>query len=178
MLRRLVPAVLAGALLAACGGPAIEDFRDTEPRFVPEEYFPGQTRVWGIFQDRFGKVRRQFVVDIDGRWDGEVLTLEEDFRFDDGETTQRTWRIRKLADGRYEATAGDVIGTGTATALGQAFNLNYDIELPIGDDTWQVRFDDWLLLQPDGVVINRAYVTKFGVRIAEMTAFFRKLDPE
>jgi hypothetical protein len=28
--------------------------------------FSGPTRAWGVFQDRFGKVRRRFKVTIDG----------------------------------------------------------------------------------------------------------------
>jgi hypothetical protein len=47
-----------------------EDTPVREPRFRIEEYFPGRTRAWGIFQDRFGRLRRQFTVDIDGTWDG------------------------------------------------------------------------------------------------------------
>ena len=31
-----------------------------------EEYFLGQTSAYGLFEDRFGKVRRQFKVDITG----------------------------------------------------------------------------------------------------------------
>ena len=49
------------------------------------EYFSGQSRAWGLFEDRFGKVRRQFSVDIEGRVSGDTLTLEEDFVYDDGE---------------------------------------------------------------------------------------------
>jgi len=150
----------------------LEDFRGTEPRFVPEEYFIGTTRAWGVFQDRFGDVRRQFVVDIEGRLDGEVLVLDETFRYADGETEERTWRLRPVGERRYEGTADDVVGTATGEALGQAFHLEYDLEIEIGGDAWRVHFEDWLLLQPGGVVINRATVSKFGFTVGGMSAFF------
>ena len=63
-----------------------------------------------MLQDRFGTVRRQFKVTIEGRREGPELLLAEDFVFDDGETEARLWRIRRTADGRYEGTAGDVVG--------------------------------------------------------------------
>jgi hypothetical protein len=162
--------------LAGCGGLDMAAFEGSTPQFLPEAYFPGKTRVWGVVQDRFGTIRRQFVADVDGRWDGEVLTLEEQFRFSDGETDQRTWTIRKLADGRYEGRAGDVIGVAEGVAVGQALRLRYEIDLPTGDDSWRVRFDDLLLLQPDGIVINRASITKFGIEVAQMIAFFQKVE--
>ena len=57
---------------------------------------------------------------------------------------------------------------------GRAFNWSYDIDLPVGDGTWRVHFNDWLFLHDDGVMINRAYVSKFGVEIGQVTLFFRK----
>jgi hypothetical protein len=53
-------------LLNACGTMNVEEFKDGKPSLVLEEYFAGKTRAWGLFEDRFGKVQRQFVVDIDG----------------------------------------------------------------------------------------------------------------
>ena len=48
------------------------------------------------------------------------------------------------------------------------------MDLPVGDRTIRVRLNDWLLLQPDDVLINRARVTKFGVELGELTIFFKK----
>ena len=64
----------------------VKEFESKTPRFVLEDYFAGETRAWGLVRDRFGKVRRQFTVDMTGEWDGEVLTLNEKFVYDDGET--------------------------------------------------------------------------------------------
>lgn len=162
-------------LLAGCGGVDIRSFEGTGPAFVPEDYLVGKTRVYGAFQDRFGKIRRQFVADLDGRWDGQTLTLDERFRYSDGELDQRTWQFKKVGEGRYEGTAADVVGVAHGQVVGQAFHLQYDLIL--GDqDGWQVHFDDLLLLQPDNVIINRAIVSKFGVQVGEMIAFFRKVE--
>ena len=82
-------AFLSGCLLLAfvlvgCSSMKPEDFAGKEPKLVLEDYFLGQTKAWGIFEDRFGRLRRSFVVDITGTWDEEkqLLTLKEDFVYD------------------------------------------------------------------------------------------------
>ena len=168
--------LLAVLLLTGCGGMKIEDFAGTEPRFVLEEYFQGRTRAWGMFEDRFGKVRRQFVVDIEGTWDGEKLTLVEDFTYSDGATERRVWVIERTGEHTYTGRADGVIGIAEGTSYGNALNWAYDFDLQVGDSTWRVHFDDWMLLQDDEVMINRATVTKWGFEIGTATIFFRRLD--
>ena len=143
--------------------------------FLIEEYFAGKTRAWGFFQDRFGKLRRQFVVDIDGRWDGENLTLAEDFLYDDGQRERRTWKIRKTGAHSYEGTADGVLGSAQGRRRGNMLNWRYRFALKVGANIWTVHFDDWMFLQGDGVMINRAKVTKFGVKLGEITIAFTKL---
>jgi len=36
----------------------------------------------------------------------------------------------------------------------------------------RVHFNDWMFLQPTGVLLNRARVTKFGVEIGTVTLSF------
>ncbi len=155
-----------------------EDFAGREPKLLLEEYFVGESRAHGLFVDRFGDLRRQFVVDIEGTWDGETLTLKEDFVYDDGETEQRIWIIKKTGPHTYEGRAGDVIGTATGKAYGNALNWRYRLALKVGDSTWNVDFDDWMFLQEDDVIINRAEVTKFGFKLGEVTIVFSKPKAE
>jgi len=163
-------------VLAGCGGMKIDDVSRPEPVFRIEDYFQGKSAATGMFVDRFGKVRRQFVVDLDGVWDGQRLTLTEDFRYDDGETERRVWVFARQPDGSYEGRADGVIGTGRAQARGNAFNLRYRFSLKVGEDRWEVDFDDWMFLQPDGVVLNRASVTKLGFEIGTVIVSFRRLN--
>lgn len=150
------------------------DFSGTKPELRIEEYFAGETRAWGIFEDRFGSLRRQFVVDIQGTWDGEELILDERFRYSDGEQDRRVWTIKKIDDHRYEGRAADVIGIATGEAYGNALNWRYDMDLKVGDSTFRVHFNDWMYLQESGVLVNRARVSKFGIEIGEVTLFFQK----
>jgi len=152
-----------------------ENYANTRPELHIEEYFLGKVRAWGIFQDRSGMVKRQFTVDIHGEMEGGELVLTENFLYQDGEREQRIWRIRKVDEHRYQGTAGDVIGTAEGRAFGKALNWQYDLNLKVGDKTYRVHFDDWMFLHEDGVLMNRATMSKFGITLGEVTLFFRRL---
>lgn len=155
-----------------------KDYADTEPRLVLEDYFLGRTRAHGLFHDRFGNLKRRFSVDVTGTLDeAGVLTLDEWFRYDDGERDHRVWTIRRTAEGIYEGCADDVVGVARGRAAGAVLNWAYDLDLRIGESTWRVRFDDWMILMEDGVLMSRAGVSKWGVRVGEVTLTFRKPSP-
>lgn len=165
----------SAALSTGCvSGPELEDFADAPQELLLEEYFLGETTAYGVFEDRFGKVRRSFKVDITGTVENGVLTLDERFVYNDGERETRIWEIDILGDGMYRGTAGDVPGYAQGVVVGNAFNWKYKVDLKVGDSTWNVGFDDWMYLLEDNVLINRAYVTRFGIRIGEVTIAFQK----
>ena len=169
---KLLAVLFAVWLLSGCTKMETTDFAGAEPRLILEEYFAGKTRAWGLFEDRFGNVRRQFVVDIDGTWDGRELVLDERFAYSDGEIDRRIWHIRKTGDHRYEGRADDVIGVAQGIAHGNALNWRYDMDLKINGFNVRVDFNDWMFLQSSDVMINRARVTKFGIELGEVTLVF------
>merc|ERR1711939_681021 len=118
MAGRLTATLLALPIISGCTNMKPIDFKDQTPVLRIEEYFQGTTRAWGIFEDRFGTLRRQFTVEITGTWDGETLVLDERFNYADGETDRRVWTIRKTGDHRYEGQANDVVGKATGEAYG------------------------------------------------------------
>jgi len=151
-----------------------EQFAMSKPRLIIEDYFLGHTRAWGIFEDRFGNLRRQFTVDIEGSWQGDEFVLDERFAYSDGELDRRTWRITKVGGDRYRGRAADVIGVAEGRSAGNALNWQYDLDLKVGNRTWRVAFDDWMFLQPDGLLMNRARLSKWGVNIGEVTLVFQR----
>jgi len=151
-----------------------EDFAGGTPELRVEEYFLGQTRAWGLVQDRSGKPTRYFTVDIEGSLEGDELVLREDFVFRDGERSQRVWRIRKLDEHSYQGSAGDVVGTASGRQFGNALNWRYDLLVTVKDKQWQLHFNDWMFLHEDGVLVNRAEMSKFGIRVGEVLLFFSK----
>lgn len=74
-----------------------------------------------------------------------------------------------------------MIGQALGVEDGERFNWRYTIDLPVPaagaeTETLRVTFDDWMCLQSETRLFNRAYVSKYGVVIAEALISFRKLD--
>lgn len=174
MFRRLLLLAALFTALSGCSNMKPEQFASQQPALVLEEYFQGTTRAYGLVEDRFGNVRRTFTVDIRGEWDGGTLTLTEDFLWNDGETEQRVWRLRRQGPGEWEGTTDDAIGPARGRLSGNAYNMVYDFNLKLDGRRMKVRFDDWMFLMPDGVLLNRATMTKFGIHLATVTIAFRK----
>ena len=151
-----------------------QDFQNKEPRLIIEEYLTGSVKAWGVLQNRSGKVTRQFSADLNGSWDGKQLILREIFNWDDGEVQNREWTINKLDENNYEGTAGDVVGKAKGYSYGPAFKFEYVLLVPIKGKEIKITFDDWIFKQDDRVAINRATMTKFGFKVAELTVVFVK----
>lgn len=176
-IRHFFFAFAALLLLNGCSVPKVQDYADTQPQLDLFTYFAGHTQAYGQFQDRSGVVKRRFKVAITGTLNDDVLTLDERFVYDDGEKEQRVWLIKRLGDNLYSGTAGDVIGEAVGHSAGSVFSWHYTLDLPYKDSSIQVKFDDWMFLQSDGVMLNRAQVSKWGFNVGEVTLFFSKAQP-
>ena len=150
------------------------DFKNTEPSMTIEKYFEGPVKAWGLLQDRGGKVTRQFKADMFGSFEGDILTLKEDFYWTDGEKQNRIWKIKKIDQNHYEGSAPDVVGTAKGFQYGSAFKFEYDLMVPFKGKDIKISFDDWIFKQDNEVAINRATLTKFGFKVGELTVFFKK----
>lgn len=174
MLNRLL-ILCALIALTACGRPSLTDPTLSGRDLNLEQFFDGHLTAYGQFQDVFGEVRRRFEVDILGTWDGQTLRLVEDFRYDDGSTEQRIWTLQQTGNGGWQGTAPGVIGVATGQEQGDAFNWQYTIDLHLPDrDPLRVTFDDWMWMLSDDRVLNRAYMSRFGVPIGEVIITFER----
>ena len=87
----------------------------------------------------------------------------------------RTWIIKKSGPLEYEGTAGDIIGIAKGKSFGNALYWSYEMDVPVSDTTYRLKFDDWMWALPGDVVINRSYLKKFGFKVAELTLFMQKI---
>ena len=167
---------LSLAVLAGCGAPGVQDYRDAQPALDLPQYFLGTTDAWGMFQKRNGEVVKRFKVVIEGRMEGEQLVLDERFAYSDGSTDRRVWRLQRQADGQWRGSAADVIGSARGELAGNALNWRYSLLLPVDGTTYEVDFDDWMFLIDEQVMVNRARMSKFGFELGQVTLFIRKRD--
>ena len=177
-LRRRACLYGAGAALAlalpGCASPGVAEYASERPLLDLRAYFNGRVTAHGIFTGRTGNVVRRFRVTMDCTWQGDAGTFEEDFEYSDGEHQRRVWRVQRHASGRYSGTAADVVGEAQGQAAGNAFNWRYTLALPVGGRVYEVQFDDWMYLMDERTLLNRAVMSKFGVRLGELTLAFTK----
>ena len=160
--------------LGGCASQNIDDYARDTPSLDLPTYFNGTLDAYGVFTDRSGKVIKRFTVVMNCTWTGNEGILDEDFTYSDGSTEKRVWRLKKGADGRYTGTAGDVVGEAVGQVRGNSFYWTYTLNLPVDGRNIEVQFDDWMYLMTDKVMLNKATMSKFGVKLGEVTLSFTK----
>jgi hypothetical protein len=170
-----VSCVLLAFLVTGCHSLQPESFAGAGPRFEPDKFFEGPTRSWGVIESRSGRPKSRFRTEMMGRREGADLMITQDFTFEGGRRQQRVWRVRRIDDHRYEATANDVVGVSRGLACGNTFRWEYTLALRPGNPLANVRFKLWMYLQDDGeTMINRVIISKLGVIIAQTTEHFHR----
>lgn len=137
------------------------------------QFMQGSMRATGMFEDRFGKLRRRFTVDIDGQWQDNQLVVNERFIFDDGGRDRRVWRLEPNAEG-FTAHCDDAVGPARGINHGTHAEMSYDIRLDLGGRKLKVRFSDIFLPVDSETLLNRAVMSKFGVKLGQAVIVFRK----
>lgn len=152
-------------LIVGCNGSDLEQYRDRQPLFNAESFFNGPLTAHGVLKDRSGNVTRHFNATINAYWKNGIGTLEERFEFNDGEIQFRNWTLAPQGNGRYTATAGDVLGNGQAETAGNVFHLDYTLQINYQGRSLALAVDDWMFRVNDKVVINRSTLSKWGIHV-------------
>jgi hypothetical protein len=165
-------------LLSACSISIDgENYKTQQPSFDLETFFNGKVTAWGIVQNRSGEVVQRFIVNIDGSIQDDKLILDETFEYSMGDgPLKRIWTLTKNENGTYTGRAGDIAGDATGTSYGNAFNFAYEMDLDVDGTTYRVNFDDWFFAMDSNNMMNRSYIKKFGIVMAEVSIFMQKQD--
>ncbi len=166
---------LRGALASfRAQGPA--DYAVTAPAFDIRRDLNGTIDCDGVIYGPTGRVTARFVAVFHAQWHGNTGRMTEQFTYDSGATQHREWTLTLLAGGRISATAPDVLGTGEGWQSGAAGHLRYRIRLPEQAGGHVLDTLDWMYLLPNGVIVNRSQMRKFGIPVAELVATMRRRD--
>jgi hypothetical protein len=167
--------------LAGCSTPKIGDFAGQAPVLDMRAYFNGTIDAYGVFTDRSGAVVKRFTVVMTCSWSGpagqEEGVLDEDFTYSDGTKQRRIWRLTRqggTGPGKYVGRADDVVGQALGEEAGNAFYWYYTLSLPVDGRVIEVQFEDWMYLMDERVMLNKATMRKFGVKLGEVTLAFTK----
>ncbi|MDH3265162.1 MAG: DUF3833 domain-containing protein [Paracoccaceae bacterium] len=152
------------------------DYAGTGPAFDLRKHLEGPILCEGVIYGPTGRVSSRFVADMEARWEGNVGTMTEEFRYDSGTTQSRFWRLTLGNDGAIRAEADDLVGVGRGMQTGPGVVLNYRIRLPEEAGGHVLDTTDWMYLMENGAIINRSQFRKFGIKVAELVATMRRKD--
>ena len=148
---------------------------DTAP-FDLLTWLEGHTHAQGYVEDRRGRLRRRFTVDLFGQADGNTLSLHEQFLFDDGERQERTWILTRGSDRSFTGRAGDSASDAVGRCEEGVAYLSSDLTIPVGGRAITLRFEDAFYQAGPRLVLNRSTMSKWGVRLGQILIQFHKDD--
>ena len=143
-------------------------------RFELTSFLAGKTRAWGIFEDRFGRLRRRFDVDMEGTWQDARFRLNERFRYDDGREEFRTWWVTPGISGAFRAECEDCVGGAQGQSGNDMVRMSYAFRLKLPSRSLVVDFDDRLYRISATRAVNRVTMRKWGVKLGELSLFFTR----
>ena len=154
-----------------------EDYDNTGPEIDIRRHIDGAILCEGVIYGPMGRVSSRFVADFEGQWNGSSGRLNETFTYDGATTQARQWSLTVGNGGTITATAPDVIGEGRGWQRGSAVLLKYRIRLPDSSGGHVLSVTDWMYLTANGTIMNRSQFRKFGVKVAELVATMRPVEP-
>ena len=164
--------LLSSLFLASCASD-ITQYESNSPKLDLTEYFSGKLCAWGTVSDFSGDVSRRFVATIEATSSQDSFTLDEIFKFDDGERQTRLWKFNKT-NNQWIGTAGDVEGEAIGEVSGNVMSLLYDLNVQMDDDVIRLAMDDVLHLIDDNTMIGKTIMNKFGIQVGEINIVIQK----
>ena len=142
--------------------------------FSLTNFLEGKTHAWGIFEDRFEKVKLRFCVEMSGSWSGDIFILLEHFCYDDGREEKREWRVKPGENDQFTATCDDCIGEAVGRVVENEIQMRYRFRLKLKKRLLDVDFYDRIIKLDEHRAVNRAAMSKFGIKLGELSLFFEK----
>lgn len=137
-------------------------------------WLEGRTHASGVVEDRRGRPRRRFSVEMTGTPDGNSLRLHERFVFDDGERQERCWVLTRDGDRGFTGRAEDSVSDARGRFEQGVAYLSSVLRLKIGRRSVALRFEDAFYEAGPGLVLNRSTMSKWGIGLGQILIQFRK----
>lgn len=157
---------------------AIEDFRETRPIFLPEQFFVGRIEGWAVLESLVGGLLKRATIAAHGEFetDTQIAIFTETYTFDDGHSDTMHWTIRKGTEGKYTGLENRLEGEALGEQAGCAFHWKYTRDTPQpGGKSIKLNFDDWFYAIDDRACIVRGSAGRAGIPFATAHITYRKL---
>ncbi len=177
MQRRLFLLGLVSLPLAACATIPLAP-AERGPALTLVSAFQGRTTGTGVFKVFLTGAERRFTAALNGTVRGKggqrVLTVVEDFVYDDGQKDRLTWIFRETGNGLWSGKREDTVGEAVAVEEDGVIRLTYlaDFRSPAG--ITRLGFEDVIYADAAGEVINDGIVTRGGIAVGSVRFIIRR----
>lgn len=177
MQRRHLLFGLAALPLSACATiPAVPE--TTGPPLTLVSAFQGRSTGQGHFRVWLTGDERRFAARLNGTVTGRdgarVLTVVEDFLYDDGQKDRLTWVFRETGPGRWTGKREDTVGEALVTEEGGLIRLSYTADFRSPSGVNRLGFNDIIYAGGDGLILNDAVITRAGIAVASVRFAIRR----
>jgi len=157
---------LTGCASAPKGPETVGTPITLESAFVGDQTGVGHFRVWLTGDER------RFTARLRGKATGpkgaRLLTVVEDFTYDDGQKDRLTWVFSQTGPDRWSGRREDTVGEAEVIEAGGIIRLRYIADFRSLSGVTRLGFQDVLSRQPDGRILNDAIVSRGGIPVAAL----------
>jgi Protein of unknown function (DUF3833) len=169
--RIVCPSILF--LFLGCASPLRpQAFANTSPAFDPVTFWTPPTSSWGVIENRDGAPTAIVTTSTTSTPEGPDGLHMIQHVMSDGKDSVRDWHMRRLGNGKFEATANDVVGIAKGTTSGRTLHWTWVLATKPGNSFFNVTMEQWMYLADNGTLMNRTIITKLGLRLAEISEQF------
>lgn len=155
---------------------SIDDFKDTVPAFLPEEFFVGRLEGWAVFESLVGGLQRRASISATGSLDDTgAVTFVETYEYD-GHFDTLHWTIRNAGAGRYSGLENRLDGEAIGEQAGCAFHWRYTRDTPQADgSSTKLNYDDWFYAIDGQACMVRGSAGRAGIPFGTAHVAYRKI---
>lgn len=134
-----------------------------------DEAFRGIALGHGRFKSGLIGLDRGFTVTTRGHQNGDFFVLDQQFRFDNGETDRRVWRFRRTGPNAWVGTRKDVIGEAKVQVAEDVITMKYDVLVPRKDGSkLTLHFEDRISRVGRKTLVNKAVIYTLGIPVGSV----------
>ncbi|HLD76952.1 MAG TPA: DUF3833 family protein [Rickettsiales bacterium] len=148
------------------------NYLEKAPKVNIKNFLDGDLSGFAIIQDVNDKIENSFVVDVDGKWEGNKGTVRFNYVFNGGKKDSRTWLITVEDAENYTAIGHDFLSPAEGRQAGNTSQIIYTLRQIYKDKKEQIEFEDNLYLvdEDSAIIISEMRIgkTKLGKAIISL----------
>tara|TARA_B110001454_G_scaffold67741_1_gene66053 strand:+ start:650 stop:1261 length:612 start_codon:yes stop_codon:yes gene_type:complete len=152
----------------------ISQFKSDSKIFDIRKVLEGNMVAEGMVYGISGRLSSTFTAQFSGNWANNEGSFIENFQFSSGKNQIRKWNLIIDSNGKIIGTADDIIGKAVGQQYGSAVMLSYKLKLSEDLGGHVIKVIDWMHLLENDTIFNRSEFRKFGFKVGELVATFRK----